>query len=75
MNQQGIWVRRPLLSLFTKLFLAFVFQAVLLMGLMMLAVHNQVRSEFRDFLQQQESGRLRYVVGVLEQHYAIQRSW
>ncbi|MGA1644846.1 MAG: hypothetical protein ACO4AV_07705, partial [bacterium] len=75
MNQQGIGVRRPLLSLFTKLFLAFVFHAVLLMGLMMLAVHNQVRSEFRDFLQQQESGRLRYVVGVLEQHYAIQRSW
>ena len=74
-NQQGIGVRRPLLSLFTKLFLAFVFHAVLLMGLMMFAVHNQVRSEFRDFLQQQESGRLRYVVGVLEQHYAIQRSW
>ena len=42
---------------------------------MMFAVHNQVRSEFRGFLQQQESERLRYVVGVLEQHYAIQRSW
>ena len=67
--------RKPLISLFTKLFLAFVFHAVLLMGLMMFAVNHQVRSEFRDFLQQQESGRLRYVIGVLEQHYAIQRSW
>ena len=74
-NQQGFGVRRPFLSLFTKLFLAFVFHAVLLMGLMMFAVNHQVRSEFRDFLQQQESGRLRYVIGVLEQHYAIQRSW
>ena len=74
-NPKKIGIRWPFLSLFTKLFLAFVFHAILLMGLMMFAVHNQVRSEFRGFLQQQESGRLRYVVGVLEKHYAIQRSW
>ena len=67
--------RKPLISLFTKLFLAFVLHAALLMGLMMFAVNHQVRSEFRDFLQQQESGRLRYVIRVLEQHFAIQRSW
>ena len=68
-------LHKPLISLFTKLFLAFVFHAALLMGLMMFAVNHQVRSEFRGFLQQQESGRLRYVIGVLEQHYAIQRNW
>ena len=68
-------LHKPLISLFTKLFLAFVFHAVLLWGLMLFAVNHQVRGDFRGFLQPLESGRLRYVIGVLEQHYAIQRSW
>lgn len=65
----------PWLSLFTKLFLAFVAYASLLLGLMVFAVHQQVRDEFEVFLKQQESGRLRYVVQILEQHYATQGGW
>ena len=66
-------LHKPLISLFTKLFLAFVF-AVLLMGLMMFAETTKSVQNLETFT----TARIwtpTLCYGVLEQHYAIQRSW
>jgi two-component system sensor histidine kinase BaeS len=62
-------------TLFAKVFLALLLNALLLLLLMGLGVRWQVKQEFHRFLRQQESGRLSYLKQELETAYARRGAW